>query len=860
MKRILTLALTILCALALLPSCQKAPELTITSPSSVELSADGSSGSITFMANRAWRVSSSDSWVTLSPSSGEPSETPVTVSVRCNANTTYEDRSATVTITMEELSQKVTVRQPANKGIVLPTQSYDLQSGAKTIEVTVQANVDYTVETSVDWIKQTGTKGLTSKTLNFSIEENKTYDAREGKIIIKPTQAGVAEQVISVKQAQKDALIVEKTSYDMPYGGGEIEIKVEANVAFDVTPDSEWFHHISTKALSSSTVLIKVDENTTYSAREGKIEIAQQNGTLKHTITVKEAGRIAVTSVELDQTSLTLKPEETATLVATVKPDNATDKTVTWTSSDASIATVDETGKVTAIKDGPATITAKAGDKSATCKVTVKSYVGIPVDLGVAMMRADGTFYNLCWADCNLGALIPEGYGEYYAWGEIEAKTSSSSGSYKWINENNEVIKYFPSIEYGAFGPKGIPDDKTKLEPEDDAAHIKLGGEWRMPTIEEVNTLIKQCTRTWTTRNGVNGCEVKSTLNGNSIFLPAAGEWFYSGIEKAGQRGTFWTSSLYEQIPTCAYSFTYVDNGSSSAVYNARTLGLSIRPVLETSLVITSVEISKNTLDLKEGVTEQLSATFTPQYASENLVYWSSSDESIAKVDAYGRVGAVKEGVAIITAKVGDKTASCTVNVIPRYPVVDLGLSVKWAAVNVGAEYRCDPGEPFSWGEVKKKENYTWNTYMWGKGETSLKKYITKDGYIGEIDNKTRLELEDDAATVWMGEGWRTPTVEEWNELVSKCSWTYGWLDEDNHSIQGYTVVGPNGKSIFLPAAGGTKGEYKKSGYNNGSYWSSDVDQDEPFKAKELFFTNTSHYTTSVSRFMGNAVRGVRSE
>lgn len=381
------------------------------------MSADGSSGSITFTANRAWRVSSSDSWVTLSPSSGEPSETPVTVSVRCNANTTYEDRTATVTITMEELSQKVTVRQPANLGIVLPTQSYDLQSSAKTIEVTVQANVDYTVETSVDWIKQTGTKGLTSKTLNFSIEENKTYDAREGKITIKPALAGVAEQVISVKQAQKDALIVEKTSYDMPFGGGEIEIKVEANVAFDVTPNVDWLHHVSTKALSSSTVLIKVDENATYSAREGKIEIAQQNGSLKHTITVKEAGRITVTSVELDQTSLTLKPEETATLVATVKPDNATDKTVTWTSSDASIATVDETGKVTAIKDGSATITAKAGDKSATCKVTVKSYVGIPVDLGVAMMRADGTFYNLCWADCNLGALIPEGYGEYYAWG-----------------------------------------------------------------------------------------------------------------------------------------------------------------------------------------------------------------------------------------------------------------------------------------------------------------------------------------------------------------------------------------------------------------------------------------------------------
>lgn len=375
MKHAFNFALSLTFLLAVTFSCQKAPELTITSPASIDLSADGSSGSITFTANRAWRVSSSDFWVTLSPSSGEPSEAPVTVSVRCIGNTTYEDRTATVTITMEDLSQSVTVRQPANKGIVLPTQSYDLQSGAKSIEVTVQANVDYTVETSVDWIKQTGTKGLTSKTLNFSIEENKTYDAREGKITIKPTQAGVAEQVISVKQAQKDALIVEKTSYDMPFGGGEIEIKVEANVAFDVTPDSEWLHHVSTKALSSSTVLIKVDENATYSAREGKIEIAQQNGTLKHTITVKEAGRIAVTSVELDKANLTLRPEETATLVATVKPDNATDKTVTWTSSDTSIATVDETGKVTAIKDGSATITAKAGEKTAECKVEVSSII-----------------------------------------------------------------------------------------------------------------------------------------------------------------------------------------------------------------------------------------------------------------------------------------------------------------------------------------------------------------------------------------------------------------------------------------------------------------------------------------------------
>ena len=220
MKRIITITLTLVSLISFLSSCQKTPELTVTSPASIDLSVDGSSGSITFTANRNWTVSSSDSWLTISPSSGTASDGPMTVTVRCNANTTYDVRTATVTIRMEDLTQTVTVKQPANLGIVLPKQVFDLQSDSKSIDVEVQANVEYTVSTSVDWIKQAGTKGLTSRTLNFNIEENKTYDSREGKITIKPKQAGVAEHVVSVKQAQKDALIVEKTSYEMPYGGG----------------------------------------------------------------------------------------------------------------------------------------------------------------------------------------------------------------------------------------------------------------------------------------------------------------------------------------------------------------------------------------------------------------------------------------------------------------------------------------------------------------------------------------------------------------------------------------------------------------------------------------------------------------
>ncbi len=586
MKHIISQVFVFFCLITAIASCQKAPELTMTSPANIELSADGSNGSITFTANRAWRASSSDSWVTVSPSSGEPSEAPVTVSVRCNANTTYEDRTATVTITMEDLSQSVTVRQPANKGIVLPTQSYDLQSGAKTIDVTVQANVDYTVEVSANWIKQTGTKALTSRTLTFSIDENTTYDNREGKITIKPIQAGVAEQIISVKQAQKDALIVEKTSYDMPCGGGEIEIKVEANIAFNVTPDSEWLHHVSTKSLSSSTILIKVDENTTYSSREGTIEIAQQNGSLKHTITVKQAGRIAVSSVRLDKKSLTLRPEDTATLVATVKPDNATDKTVSWTSSDAEVATVDETGKVTAIKDGSAIITARAGDETAECKVRVQTVPDGAVDLGVVVKRKDGSTYKLFWAKCNLGASAPEEYGDYYSWGEIKTKEKYLWETYKWANgAKNKLTKYsLPNYWDGI----GEPDNKTVLDLEDDVAHVKLGGNWRMPTKEELEALVEQCTWNYVTINGIKCFEVKSKVEGNTntIYFPPTGNLYDTSNLGVGNYGCYWSSSLREREPsyaqTLSLDFIEYANPVDVSIGSAdRESGCTIRAVTE---------------------------------------------------------------------------------------------------------------------------------------------------------------------------------------------------------------------------------------------------------------------------------------
>ena len=168
----MAMAALVVCAAVALSGCQKAPALVLTGSPTVELSADGSSGAITFTANRDWTVSAADAWVQLSRLSGAASDAPVTVTVRCDANTTYEDRTSTVTIRMESLTQRVEVKQPANLGLIVPAGSagVELPADAKTFEVEVQANVQYTVAVSADWIKQTGTKAIRAQ-CNFSASD-----------------------------------------------------------------------------------------------------------------------------------------------------------------------------------------------------------------------------------------------------------------------------------------------------------------------------------------------------------------------------------------------------------------------------------------------------------------------------------------------------------------------------------------------------------------------------------------------------------------------------------------------------------------------------------------------------------------
>ena len=146
------------------------------------------------------------------------------------------------------------------------------------------------------------------------------------------------------------------------------------------------------------------------------------------------------------------------------------------------------------------------------------------------------------WASCNVGATAPEDYGNYYAWGETAPKTDYTWGTYKYANGSNRTLtKYCTNASYG---DNGFTDNKTILDPEDDAATVNWGRAWRMPTAAEVGELCSNCTWTWTTQNGVEGFIVISKTNGNSIFLPAAGSFYGTTNSSVGSYVYNWSSSL----------------------------------------------------------------------------------------------------------------------------------------------------------------------------------------------------------------------------------------------------------------------------------------------------------------------------
>ncbi len=420
------------------------------------------------------------------------------------------------------------------------------------------------------------------------------------------------------------------------------------------------------------------------------------------------------------------------------------------------------------------------------------------------------------WATCNVGATDKSDNGYYFAWGETEPKNVYDCSTYKWAKtDGRSGLDSLTKYNSGKYYPGAI-DNLTTLLPEDDAATVNWGPDWRMPTKEEIEELINYCNIGEVNYGG--GLRLLS-YNGNSLYIPSACGRYGSDTNNSGT-GSFsinyvsiWSSSLDENSENRAQFINYKNYGgfsSLTAILNIsdyeRYYGFPVRPV-----------------------------------------YVKKSKE-----------------ITVVDTTYKD-TAS-------THEYVDLGLpsGTLWATHNVGATKPEEYGNYFAWGETKPKKNdiFHWGTYKWAKsfydvdrsncGDfawllSSIKKYklgrLSCWG-ISSTDNLTTLQPEDDAATANWGTEWHTPTKEEINELIENCIYS----DTTINGITGSKYTASNGNSIFMPAGGYYFDSYYYKNYGN-LYWSSSLGDPD-----EYAYTFYGEKIDNTKRYYGCLVRPVRSK
>ena len=188
------------------------------------------------------------------------------------------------------------------------------------------------------------------------------------------------------------------------------------------------------------------------------------------------------------------------------------------------------------------------------------------------------------WAKCNVGAEKETDYGYYFQWGDIEDKSNANCTweSYKYCNGSYDTL-----TKYNNNSLFGTVDNKKTLEPEDDAARVYMGGDWRMPTMDDFQELInKRYTfKEWIedyNGTGVSGRKITSKTNGNSIFIPAAGICRDGSVDYVGSSGVIWSSSLGVAGPSTAWYLCF--DSSFILIYcssGGRCYGFTVRGVME---------------------------------------------------------------------------------------------------------------------------------------------------------------------------------------------------------------------------------------------------------------------------------------
>jgi len=389
---------------------------------------------------------------------------------------------------------------------------------------------------------------------------------------------------------------------------------------------------------------------------------------------------VAVTGVSLNSNTETLTVGGTFQLTPTVAPANATNKNVTWTSSDANIAEVNASGLVTAKAKGVATITVTTADggKTATCTINV-------IDDSPPILEEGVVINGVRWATRNVDrpgafAAKPEDTGMFYKWNDNVGWSATdpminSNGSTTWYTNPTPSNSFLSWVNANDPSPAG----------------------WRVPNLSEIDRLLNEerVSHEWTTLNGINGTKYTDKTTGNSLFLPAAGARSYNNgtLLIMGTMGLYWSNSQLRGEDGYIIFFDSDQKIGWEGGYAKTELNnaISIRCVAGETVPVTGISLNKSATELTVGDSETLTCTLTPSNATNQNVTWSSNNTNVAEVNASGLVTAKAVGTASITVTTADggKTATCSVTVqaVAVVPVTGVSLNSNAEMLTVGSTF-----------------------------------------------------------------------------------------------------------------------------------------------------------------------------
>ena len=733
-----------------------------------------------------------------------------------------------------------------DSGISFPSTS---EGGAlsTTLKFTAGAPWSATVQDATkapDWLSVEPSSGPAGEaTVTVTALYNDTEEPRVATVTF---SCGDIAKTINVTQAGQQptpavTIELDKTSAEMTVGE-TLQLTATVTTTLPAAPNVVWSSSDTDVATVTTGEEIALDgtylpAGLVTAVGEGEAVITASAEGQEAQCVIKVGKKAETDGLIINPPKVTILKNEKLQLSVTDAAGNAV--IASWSTTDNMVAVVDENNMLEARNPGSAIVTATADGKTGTCEVTVTDEIAVE---SITLDQTTATVYTRQSEPLILTATVTPA--------EV---LKSKSIEWKSTNPTNVLVERINATQAKVVGlVAGRETISANIGGKSAECQVTVNdgsGGGGSSTLERVSVDPASVTL---------NLDEEKTLN--LVLVPADAEvtiyWESSAASIAKVSMTSKTQAKVKGMSVGTATLTaHAGNLTATCAVTVQSSGATVP--------VESVTLNVHELQLSVGEQFQLVPTVLPETATEKgVVYSSNVSGSKLYIDTNGMLTGLQACEATVTVRCKDNAYiydTCKVTVTEGSSTsgdeeVDLGLpsGLKWRSMNVGASKPEDYGDYFAWAETSPKSKYSSSNYKYpatsySDGITIYKRYDTTPGG----DGKTVLLAEDDAATVNLGNGWRTPKSKEFKELRENCTWT--WTTQGG--VSGMRVTGPNGKSIFLPAGGWYENSTLNSKGSYGSYWTASGDGGT---ASAVDFINNDKSAALVPRSEGRSVRPVK--